>query len=316
MGLFDVGDDNFTLLVEDTATGGGPDSAARKLLAGGANILLGPLFGPEVKRVAPIAQGAHVPLVAFTNDSSLAQNGVYVFGVTPQAQVQRVVGYAGSQGLKRFAILAPNSAYGRLVLTSFQEQVTKGGGQVTQIEYYDPASIDFTPVVQRISDAHKSVGFDALMIPEGAGKMRQIAPLLPAFEVGPQQVRLLGTGLWGDAGLSQEQALAGGWYATTAPERWQTFVSHYKENYGAVPDQRAALVYDAVTLAVALGKGPNGTDFSQAALTNANGFSGVDGLFRLMPDGTVDRGLAVVEIAPPGQTTRDPAPNTFQPAIN
>lgn len=316
MGLFEVGDDNFTLLVEDTAAPGGPDSAARKLLADGANILLGPLFGPDVKRVAPIAQGAHVPVIAFTNDSSLAQNGVYVFGVTPQAQVQRVIGFAGSQGIKRYAILVPNSPYGRLVLTSFQDQVTKSGGQVAQIVFYDPSSVDFTSVVQQVADIHKSTGFDALMIPEGDGRMRQIAPLLPAFEVGPQQVRLLGTSLWADTALARESGLAGGWYATTSPDRWQDFARRYQANYGAVPDQRAALVYDAVTLAVALGKGPNGADFSPAVLTNGNGFSGVAGLFRLLPDGNVERGLAVVEMSPGGQTIRDPAPTTFVPLVN
>jgi branched-chain amino acid transport system substrate-binding protein len=33
MGLFEVGDDKFTLLVEDTATAAGAETAARKLLA-------------------------------------------------------------------------------------------------------------------------------------------------------------------------------------------------------------------------------------------------------------------------------------------
>src|SRR5215510_3633776 len=45
MGLFEVGDERFTLLVEDTASAGGADSAARKLLAQGARIMLGPVFG-------------------------------------------------------------------------------------------------------------------------------------------------------------------------------------------------------------------------------------------------------------------------------
>ncbi|MDY0881912.1 penicillin-binding protein activator [Dongia soli] len=316
MGLFDVGDDSFTLLVEDTATSNGPESAARKLLAGGANILLGPLFGTDVKRVAPIAQNAHVPLIAFTNDSSLAQNGVYVFGVTPESQVQRVIGYAGSQGLKRYAILTPNSPYGRLVLTSFQTQVKQIGGQVAQIDFYDPSSVDFAPVVQRLADEKRTVGFDALMIPEGGAKMRQIAPLLPAFEVGPQQLRLLGTSLWGEGAVWREAGLAGGWYATTAPDRWQDFANHYREVYGATPDQRAAIVYDAVTLAVALGKGPQGADYSPTALTNGNGFSGIAGVFRLMPNGTVDRGLAVMEVAPTGPVQRDPAPTSFVPVMN
>lgn len=316
MGLFDVGDDSFTLLVEDTAGTGGPEAAARKLLAGDAKILLGPLFGNDVKRVAPIAQNAHVPVIAFTNDSSLAQNGVYVFGVTPEAQVQRVIGYAGSQGLKRYAILAPSSAYGRLVLTSFQNAVTRSGGQVAQIDFYDPSSIDFTPIVQRLAEEKKTVGFDALMIPEGGAKLRQIAPLLPAFEVGPQQLRLLGTALWADGLAAREAGLSGGWYAATAPDRWRDFAGHYRDVYGATPDQRAALVYDAVTLAVALGKGPNGADYSPAALTNSNGFSGVAGLFRLMPAGTVERGLAVMEVSPAGPTERDPALASFVPVIN
>jgi ABC-type branched-subunit amino acid transport system substrate-binding protein len=316
MGLFDTGDDNFTLMVEDTATAQGPEGAARKLLAGGVKIILGPIFGPDVRRVAPISTAAHIPLLAFTNDSTLAQSNVYVLGLTPQAQVQRVVAYAGAQGLKKFAILAPNSPYGRLVLSSFQDQVTKSGGTVAQVSFYDPSSLDYTQVVQQIADAHKTAGFDALMIPEGAAKLRQIAPLLPAFEVGPQQVRLLGTILWNDPSLVQEPGLAGGWYAATAPDRWQDFAKRYQDNYSATPDQLGGLIYDAVTLSVALGKGPKGADFSQAALTNANGFSGVSGLFRLLVDGNVERGLSVLELAPAGAVQRDAAPTSFVPLTN
>lgn len=316
MALFDTGDDSFSLLVEDTATSQGPEGAARKLLASGANILLGPVFGTDVRRVAPISTGAHVPLLALTNDSTLAQSNVYVLGLTPQAQVQRVVSYAAAQGLKKFAILAPNSAYGRLVLSSYQNQVAKSGGTVAQISFYDPGSLDFTQVVQEVANAQKTTGFEALMIPEGAAKLRQIAPLLPAFEVGPQQVRLLGTVLWNDPSLLPEQGLTGGWYAATSPDRWQDFVKRYQDNYSANPDQLGGLVYDAVTLAVALGKGPKGADFSQAALTNPNGFSGVSGLFRLMPDGTAERGLAILELAPGAAIQRDAAPNSFVPPTN
>jgi ABC-type branched-subunit amino acid transport system substrate-binding protein len=316
MALFDTGDDTFSYLVEDTASGQGPDGAARKLIAEGANILLGPIFGSDVRRVAPIATAAHVPVLAFTNDTSVAQGNVYALGLTPQAQVNRVVDYATAQGLKKFAILAPNSPYGRLVLNSYQAQVAKDGGTVAQISFYDPTNLDFTSVVQQLADAHKASGFDALMIPEGAAKLRQIAPLLPAFEVGPQQVRLLGTVLWNDPSLTQEQGLSGGWFAASTPDLWQGFLQKYQGNYGSVPDQLAGLMYDAFNLAIALGKNPKGADFSQAALTNPNGFSGVNGLFRLLPDGTVERGLAVMEMAPGAAIQRDAAPTSFVPVTN
>ena len=43
-----------------------------------------------------------------------------------------------------------------------------------------------------------------------------------------------------------------------------------------------------------------------------NGFSGVDGIFRFNADGTSERGLAVLEVAPDGFHVVSPAPKTFQ----
>jgi ABC-type branched-subunit amino acid transport system substrate-binding protein len=316
MGLFEVGDDSFTLLVEDTATAAGADSAARKLLAGGAQILLGPVFSTDTRKIAPIAQGAQVPVLAFTNDRSAAQPGIYVMGVTPQSEVGRVVQYAASQGMQRFAILAPGSAYGNIVTQAFRNAVQQSNGILAEMELYDPNSPDYTGVVEQLSTAYQNNPFDALMLPEGGAKLRQLAPLLPAFQIGPQTVRILGTGLWAnDPALAQETGLTGGWYATTAPEKWQQFAERYQGIYGAPPDQRAGLVYDAITLIVALGKSP-APDYSQAALTNTNGFAGVTGVFRLNPDGTVERQLAVIEVVPGGGVVREQAPGTFAAAIN
>jgi ABC-type branched-subunit amino acid transport system substrate-binding protein len=317
MGLFEVGDDSFTLLVEDAAAAAGPESAARTLLAEGAKVLLGPVFGTDARKIAPIAQGARVPVLAFTNDDSAAQPGLYVLGVTPQQQVARVVQYAANQGMQRFAILAPTSAYGNLVTASFRQAVQQSHSILAQMALYDPNSPDYTKVVEDLATAYQNDPFDALMLPEGGAKLRQIAPLLPAFQIGPQTVQTLGTALWaGDPALAQETGLAGGWYASTDPDKWQQFAGRYQGIYGAVPDQRAALVYDALTLIVSLGKGNPAPDYSEAALTNPSGFTGVTGVFRLNASGTVDRQLAVLQVVPGGATVREPAPGTFAAAAN
>jgi ABC-type branched-subunit amino acid transport system substrate-binding protein len=316
MGLFEVGDERFTLLVEDTASPAGADSAARKLLAQGAKVLLGPVFATDARKIAPIAQGAHVPVLAFTNDQSAAQPGLYIMGVTPQDQVDRVVNYAASQGIKRFAILAPTSPYGNLVTQSFREAVVNANGIMAQMSLYDPNSPDYTGVVEHLATAHKDNPFDALMLPEGGAKLRQLAPLLPAFQLDTQTVQVLGTGLWAtDTTLAQETGLTGAWFATTAPQRWQDFAERYRSIYGTKPDQRTGLVYDAITLVVALGRAPV-PDYSEAALTNVDGFSGVNGVFRLNVDGTVERQLAVLEVAPGGATERDSAAGSFASLIN
>lgn len=320
MGLFEVGDERFTLLVEDTAGAGGADSAARRLLSQGARIMLGPVFATDTRKIAPIAIGARVPVLAFTNDRTAAQPGIYVLGVTPQAEVDRVVSYAVSQGKRRFAILSPASPYGNIVSAAYREAIVNAGATLAQMASYDPNQPDYTGTVEQLGLAHQREPFDALMLPEGGSRLRQLAPLLPAFQIGAQNVQMLGTGLWAnDPNLAQETGLGGGWYATTAPDRWQAFAQRYQSVYGAVPDQRAGLIYDAITLVVALAQqaGPGvAPDFNSPILTNPNGFAGTTGVFRLNPDGTVDRSLAVIEVAPGGGFVKDTAQGTFAAAIN
>ena len=62
-----------------------------------------------------------------------------------------------------------------------------------------------------------------------------------------------------------------------------------------------------------VGRQPSrGEPFSQEAILNPSGFTGVDGLFRFTPNGLVQRGLAVLEVEPQGPIVIDPAPQSFQ----
>ena len=320
MGVFDSGDDNFNLVVRDSATPGGPALAVSSAMTEGAKLVLGPLFSQEVPDAARAA-GSLVPVISFSNDRNAAKPGVFVLGIAPQAQVERVVSYAASQQLKRFAILYPSSAYGNAVRQAYQNAVAQSGGQVAVMQGYDPAATDFISTMQSLQSSYKSNGFDALMIPEGGQKLRALIAMLPGFDIpsasaGSGGVRLLGTALWNDPALTRDPNLSGAWFATTPPDRWTSFAQRYQSVYGSPPDPRAGVVYDAVTLAVALAKAKPGGDFSVTRLTDVSGFAGVTGLFRLNPDGTTTRGLSVLEIAPGGINVRDPAPTTFQAAIN
>jgi ABC-type branched-subunit amino acid transport system substrate-binding protein len=325
MGVFDSAGDDFSLVVRDSAAAGGPGAAVSSALQDGAQMVLGPVFSTEI---APAAQaaGGIVPVISFSNDVSAARPGVFVLGVTPQAQVERVVGYAASQQVKRFAILYPNSAFGSVVRQAFQDSVVAAGGDVALMQAYEPGATDFITTMQSLSTGYKTGGFDALMIPEGGQRLRAVAGMLSGFDIpvagpggGPTPagtVRLLGTSLWNDPSLAREPSLAGGWFASTPPDRWASFAQRYQDIYGAPPDPRAGVVYDAVTLAVALSKSKKGGDFSLTRLTDPSGFSGVTGLFRLNADGTTSRGLSVLEFGPGGIAVQDPAPATFQATIN
>lgn len=103
MALFDVGENDLVLLPRDTGgTPSGARAAAEQVIAEGAEVILGPLFGPEVTAVSPIARQADVRVLAFSNDASIATEGTFLLGFRPEEQVRRVIEYAlGSGALVR-----------------------------------------------------------------------------------------------------------------------------------------------------------------------------------------------------------------------
>ena len=153
---------------------------------------------------------------------------------------------------------------------------------------------------------------DVVMIAQGGGVLRAIAPSLAFNGLDPSKVKLLGTGLWDDPSVLKEQALTGGWFAAPEPNADNAFNEKYRAVYGAAPPQLASLAYDAVTLVALLSNGTPYHRFTPAALMDPNGFGGVNGIFRFNADGTSERGLAVLEVQADGFHVASPAPKTFQ----
>lgn len=351
LALFQFADDRFELLPHDT--GGSVDgalAAAQLAIGDGAQLIIGPLLSASVQAVGPIARAANVPVVGFSSDRTVAGNGVYVMGFLPSAQTERVLGYAISRGLTRFGLLAPDNAYGAAVLQTMQQVTLQYGVEVSRARLYDPNAEDYTEVVREISDFElrkqelqrqiaelkelddeiskktlerleqlQTAGdlpFDSLLVADGGKRLQQIAALLPFFDVDPAVVQILGTGQWDVPGLGNEPALVGAWYAAPDPQARADFIKEYAATFGETPPRLATIAYDAAALAAVLGQGEAGPNYSESALASPNGYWGRDGIFRLMPSGITERGLAVLEITRRASKVLDPAPESFQPKIN
>ena len=319
MALFDAGNDQFALLVEDTEGPGGAVTAAQAAIADGARLILGPLFAQQVNQVAPVARAAGVPVISFSTDRSVAGNNVYVMGILPELQIERVVTFAISRGYPRVAALLPNSTYGRTVAAALSEALVTANGSAGSVEFYDTSTTDMAPYVQRLAGAR--AGYDALLIPEGGDRLRLIAPLLPFYDIHAAEVKMLGSTLWDDPRLGAESGLAAGWFAAPPAESWRRFEQRYAQLYGNPPARLASLAYDGTALAAILAReaGPeaaqSGFIYDQPALTRSDGFAGIDGIFRFVPDGTIERGLAVLELQYNQIITIDPAPQSFDTVI-
>ncbi len=307
LALFDAGNPNILLISADE--GSTPESAAngaRSLLAQGAAVIVGPLFAGSVSAVAPIAHDRAVPVIAFSTDVKTAGNGVYLLSFQPENEIHRTVSYAIQTGHKNFAALVPATAYGNHIADAVKADAAAMGGQVTDIERI--GSTDQATALHNIAASNP----DVLIVAAGGNTLRELAAALAESGIDRSKVKLVGTGLWDDPSITKEASLEGGWFAAPAPDIDSSFNTKYKAAFGASPPQLASLPYDAVSLVALLSAGTPYHRFTDSALTDPNGFAGVNGILRFNPDGTSERGLAILAVEPDGFRVVDPSPRSFE----
>ncbi len=317
LALFDFDNPSISLVPKDTrGTSDGARLAAESAVQGGAELIIGPLFAQGVTGAASVARRAGIPIVAFSSDEKVAGNGVYLLSFLAGRDVNRVVSFALARGKRNFAVLVPQSPYGRLAEAAFAKVVARGGGHAPVRATFPPGDAEgMVGPVRQIANALKSgQQIDALFLPAGREELTALAPLLASNGITSSRIQFIGTGQWDYPSIGREKALIGGWYPAPDPRGWAGFVQRYKKTYGSTPPRIASLAYDAMSLAVSLSQNPPGQRYTQAQLTRPSGFAGIDGLFRLLPNGTPQRGLAILEVRETGPKVLEPAPNSFTSA--
>ncbi len=294
------------LVKDDAGTAAGAQQGVQQALDEGAEIVLGPLFGASVPGAAQAARARGVPVIAFSTDSSVAGRGVYLLSFLPESDVARIVGYAASSGKRSFAAMLPQNAYGNVVEAAFQQAVSRGG-RVAALDRYAPGQPQ--AVARNIAQALGRA--DALLLADDGEALAGVTAALSASGADLKRVQLLGTGLWDDPRVFSNAALHGGLYAAPDPSGFRAFAGRYRAKYGQDPVRTATLAYDAVALVAALARTQGGQRFSPEVLTNPSGFAGIDGLFRFRPDGTNERGLAVMRVTASGGQPVAGSPKSF-----
>jgi hypothetical protein len=249
-------------------------------------------------------------VIAFSTDANVASNGVYLLSFLPETDVDRIVQYAASTGKRSYVALVPDNPYGTVVEAAFKQAVARrSGSQIVALERYPHDKAGMATPIRNVAQASSRA--DALFIPDGGDAVPDVTQALTADGLNLKRLQLLGTGLWDDPRIYAAAALDGGLYAAPDGAGYRNFSARYRARYNQDPVRTATLAYDAVALVAALVKTQGPQRFSQQVLTNPSGFTGIDGLFRFRPDGTGERGLAVVRVASAGAQIVSPALRSF-----
>ncbi|MBB3776061.1 ABC-type branched-subunit amino acid transport system substrate-binding protein [Erythromicrobium ramosum] len=306
MALLDTTADNLRITTYDTSEG--VATAARKAIADGNKLILGPLTADAVPAVQAAARPAGVPVIAFANDAAVAGPDVFVIGHMPEQSIRRTVAFARSRGAARFAVLVPEGDYGARAFSALENSLRDYGGSLVRKEGYARGN---TSIVSAAARLRAAGGYDTVLVADSA---RLGIDAAAELQRGVRtRARILGTELWsGDAALARAPALEGALFAAVSDQRYKRFADSYAARFGAQPYRTATLGYDAVLLTLRVARDWKvGTPFPKSELYDKGGFLGVDGAFRFTRNGVIERALEVREIKGGEVTPVDPAPTGF-----
>lgn len=308
MALLDTSADNLRITTYDTSTGVG--EAARQAIADGNKLILGPLMADAVPAVQSNARAAGVPVISFSNDTTVAGPDVFVIGHVTEQSIRRTVEYARARGASRFAALLPEGDYGARSSVALDNALLEFGGTLAGRQTYARGNTSIVSAAQRLRAAG---GYDTVVIADSARLAIEAANVLQRAT--NPRTRLIGTELWsGDAALIRAPSTTGALFSAVSDQRYKRFAESYEARFGARPYRVATLGYDAVLLILHVARDWKvGSAFPKSALYDSGGFVGLDGPFRFGRTGVAERALAVREVRSGEVVEIDPAPTSFTP---
>lgn len=287
---------NIVLKFYDTQSSSlGAQTAIYKAIEEGAELILGPLMFDEVEGIAKIALSENVPVISFTTSPQVLQKGIYSIGFLNAEQIKRVLTYAQSQKKTRLALLVPDNNSGLNVVKSTLMSVQNKEIDLVKVGFYNQASLDFTSLVNSMSEEKD---FDAVLIADGGNRLKSLVSMFAYNDIMYPEVLFMGTSAWDNTNLSKETILYHGVYPMVSKTNSLRFVEEYKNMFGEAPKNIYSLAYDSVLLSFGLAVSQN--DNIEETLTSQDGFTGINGDFKILPTGQSRYSLDIYEITANG----------------
>ncbi|MGR3342916.1 MAG: penicillin-binding protein activator, partial [Paracoccaceae bacterium] len=314
LAMADLDGINFDLRVYNTAGQSAiAATAAARAVNDGAKIILGPVFAESANAVGLAVASRNVNVLSFSNNSAIAGGNVFVLGPTFQNTANRLVRYAVRQGKGRIMIVNARDGAEVIGRDAISRAILNGGATLAGVTTFELSQEGVIAAIPQITSDAQIRGAQAIFLTSGtSGALPFLAQLLPESGLDRNAVQFIGLQRWDiPATALTLPGLQGGWFALPDPRLSSRFQDRYLAAYGTLPHPIAGLAYDGIAAIGALVSKGQSDALTRNTLTQSAGFVGVNGVFRLLANGTNERGLAVAMIEDNQVTVIDPAPRSF-----
>ncbi len=286
----------------------GMTAATEQAVADGNRLILGPLRGEHVTQVAAIARPAGIPIISYSNDASVAGKNVFILGHLPNQSIDRIIKYARVKGMTNFAAIVPKSTYGQRADKYMTQAVANAGGKLIGIREVDGTKASSDSAARALAGLGR---VDAILVAAPGNEAVAIFPSIKAN--GLAGAKILGTDLWNiSSAVANSKHASGSMFASVSDGIYTQYADRYKRQFGKSPLRLSSLGYDSIALVARVAKTwQYGQLFPLNQLVDTGGFSGIDGSFRMLPNGLNERMLEVQEIRSGKYVTIENAPKSF-----
>ena len=264
---------------------------------------------------------------SFTHNKSFAEDCVYLINFFPEDDLVALFNFFPENS--KIALLYPKNYYGYNInkiidsiaansksiivnRASYNEDLTNAREAIKELGKYELRKYELNRqkkiLENRQDDISKialkkiqkfetlgNVDFTHIIIPDYSIRLLEIAPLLPFYDVDPNIIQFVGTGVWDDDVFFGEPSLQGAIFSGIELSKRENFFKDYKRIYKEKPIRTATIPYDLLSIVSYLISQKMSVRNAVELLNSKAKFDGIDGQFWFI-NNSIFRNLNILKI--------------------
>ena len=291
-------------------------------------IFIGPLTSADTENIITECPKG-VLFFSFASDRKQAGKCVYLINFFPEDDLLTL--FNNFKTDSKIALLYPENNYGYYINSiidpfatksnsiiinraSYKEDLSNARDAIKELSKYELRKYELerqkTILKAKNDEASKkalkkierfetigALDFSHLILPDYSVRLLQIAPLLPFYDIDPQKIQFVGTGVWDNEAFFSEPSLQGSIFPGVPQSERRQYFNDYYLKYREQPTRTITIPYDLIgILEYIINNKLNLKETHQLLNDKSISFDGIDGKFSFEKN-IISRKLNVLKIS-------------------
>lgn len=296
----------------------------------GIKVVIGPVFSKKIDIISRNVARYDIKLISLSNNQKFMDrvgedSAIFLSGFLPDQQIDRIISHLQEQGINDFGLIAQNNSYGIEISGIIKKALKDRDATLIQSNLYNPSTNNLSKIVAGIVSAYQVPAEMAegggrkfeddyrvsksdkryakvIFVVGNAKSTAKISKLVKARNKTDRPIVLAGIGSWSSESAEDNKFHLKTIFATTRDDNFKKFEKSFYRHYKKLPPRISSIVYDSVSSVAQIvdrnsNRIPSKDEFVDYVDQDIDqvGFSGIDGNFRFLPNGLVQRKYVIHE---------------------